>query len=156
MDKSVKTLEPNLLGVWARCIRETSNWSQEALAASSGLDVRTIQRIESGKVAPSLTARCSLAKGLGYENPDIFDDPQFIKSIRGLLDSVRKAQRDNFEKQFPDHLPVRTAPVATGENLLQIAECSVAYSFHADDELSPEAKQIAATMFDYLQDLGGR
>jgi DNA-binding XRE family transcriptional regulator len=41
-------LDPKILGFWTRCLRETQHMSQDALAASSGLDVRTIQRIEAG------------------------------------------------------------------------------------------------------------
>jgi DNA-binding XRE family transcriptional regulator len=153
METPLTTLDPRVLGFWTRCIRETSKWSQEALAASSGLDVRTIQRIERGKVAPSLTTRRSLAKGLGYENQDIFDDPTFIKNVHEILNSITQSQREEFKKQHPDHIPVRVAPVAAGEDLLRIAECE-AYSLHADDELTQAAKQVAATIFDYVQDLG--
>jgi transcriptional regulator with XRE-family HTH domain len=153
MDMGNTSLEPKLLGFWTRCIRETAHWSQEALAASSNLDVRTIQRIEAGKPA-SITTRRSLARGLGYDNQDIFEDPKFIKTVHELLDGVQKADRDDFEKQFPDHVPVKTTVVTSGEALGQIAECSEAYLFHSDNEISAEAKQVAATIFDYLRDLG--
>jgi DNA-binding XRE family transcriptional regulator len=152
MDTGHTTLEPKLLGFWTRCLRETSNWSQEALAASANLDVRTIQRIEAGR-SVNLTTRRSLARGLGYDNPDIFQDPQFIKTVHDLLTQTQKAHRDDFEKQFPDHLPVKTAAVTRGEDLGRIAECE-AYLFHADDKISSGAKQVAASIFDYVHDLG--
>ena len=60
----VNPQDPKFLAFWTRCIREASHWSQEALAASSGLDVRTIQRIEAGRPA-SITTRRALARGLG-------------------------------------------------------------------------------------------
>ena len=115
MDMRNTSLEPKLLGFWTRCIRETAHWSQEALAASSNLDVRTIQRIEAGKAA-SLTTRRSLARGLGYDNQDIFEDLKFINSLHELLDGVQKASREDFAKQFPDHVPVKTEIVISGED----------------------------------------
>ncbi len=150
MDVRNISLEPKLLGFWTRCIRETAQWSQEALAASSNLDVRTIQRIEAGKPS-SLTTRRSLARGLGYDNRDIFDDPKFIQTVHKLLDGFQEAHRNEFEKQFPDHVSVKTTVVSSGEALGRIVECSEAYVFHSDDEISAEAKQVSATIFDYLR-----
>jgi DNA-binding XRE family transcriptional regulator len=72
-EAAMTTLEPTLLGFWTKCIREASHWSQEAVAASAGLDVRTIQRVEAGKPV-SIKTRRALARGLGYENHDIFQD----------------------------------------------------------------------------------
>jgi transcriptional regulator with XRE-family HTH domain len=54
--QSIDPKDPKFIGFWTKAIRETSHWSQEALAASSGLDVRTIQRIEAGN-STSITTR---------------------------------------------------------------------------------------------------
>jgi transcriptional regulator with XRE-family HTH domain len=51
-------LDPKLLGFWTKCLRESQHISQDALAASSGLDVRTIQRIEAGNAVSVTTRRC--------------------------------------------------------------------------------------------------
>jgi transcriptional regulator with XRE-family HTH domain len=86
--KTAQTLlDPQILGFWIRCIRETQHMSQEAVGASSGLDVRTIQRIEAGNPVSITTRRC-LARGLGYENPDIFDDPEFAKNVLSFLEGA--------------------------------------------------------------------
>jgi len=39
-------------------LREQNNWSQEQLATMSGLNVRTIQRVESGRKASLETLKC--------------------------------------------------------------------------------------------------
>src|SRR6266436_1072254 len=91
-------LDPKILGFWTRCIRETQHMSQEALAASSGLDVRTIQRIEGGNAVSVTTRRC-LARGLGYENPDIFDDPEFTISVHRVLEGAQAINQAALEKQ---------------------------------------------------------
>lgn len=155
--ETMVTLDPKLLAFWTRCIRETAHWSQEALAASSGLDVRTIQRIEAGKPA-SVTTRRALARGLGYENPNVFDDPDFIQKVNELLEGTRKAAEDaqqkEIEKQFPDHVPVKVSIVTSGQQLGALADRSNGYLFNMDDDISEDAKERAAAIFDYVRDLG--
>jgi transcriptional regulator with XRE-family HTH domain len=154
MDSATLTvLDPKTLGFWVKCIREASHWSQEAVAASAGLDVRTIQRIEAGKSA-SLTTRRALARGLGYENQDIFQDPAFIATVHHLLEKLQAGNRERLKEQFPDHVRLSVTRVGDGDALGRLADASEATLLHADDSLSPEAKEIAATLFDYLRDVG--
>lgn len=153
MTIDINPKDPKFLAFWTRCIRETSHWSQEALAAASGLDVRTIQRIEAGH-SVSITTRRALARGLGYDNPDVFEDPEFIKSVQALFDGLRKVQDEEVQKQFPDHIRVDVARVASGEALAGIAHNASAYLFHADQAISGQAKEVAASIFDFLRDLG--
>lgn len=146
------TLEPTLLGFWTKCIREASHWSQEAVAASAGLDVRTIQRVEAGKPV-SITTRRALARGLGYENNDVFQDPNFIATVHKLLADLQNGKRADFQAQFPDHIHVPVTRVTSGEALGRLADTSQATLLHSDDLLVPEAKEIAASLFDYLRDV---
>jgi transcriptional regulator with XRE-family HTH domain len=152
MNTAALSLPSNILGFWTRCIRTTMHWSQEALAASANLTPRTIQRIEAGEPS-SIATRRSLARGLGYENPDIFEDPEFIASVLKLLDGAHSQKVEDFHKQFPDLVPIDATPVKSGEALASLAGNSEAYLFHCDDEISLEAKQLAACLFDYLRDL---
>jgi transcriptional regulator with XRE-family HTH domain len=149
---TMTSLDPKLLGLWTRCIRDASYWSQEAVAASAGLDVRTIQRIEAGKPA-SITTRRALAKGLGYENHDIFQDPTFITTVHRLLSDLQKLKHEEIEVQFPDHIQLPVTRVTSGETLGQLANSSEATLLHADEMLLPEAKELAASLFDYLRDI---
>lgn len=153
MDSATLTvLDPKTLGFWAKCIREASHWSQEAVAASAGLDVRTIQRIEAGK-SVSITTRRALARGLGYENQDIFQDPTFIATVHGLLNDLQAGNRERFEAQFPDDMRLPVTRVADGDALGRLADISEATLLNADESLLPEAKEIAASLFDYLRDI---
>lgn len=152
MTKATTLLEPKMLGFWVRCIRESQHMSQDALAASSGVDIRTIQRMEAGNVVSVTTRRC-LARGLGYENPDAFDDPQFALQVHQLIEGMQAIKRTAFEKQYPDHIRVKAERVQNGEALGRFADASNAVSLNADDDLSIEAKRAAATMFDYIRDL---
>jgi transcriptional regulator with XRE-family HTH domain len=150
MTAEMQTLSPRILGFWVRCIRAASKWSQEALAEASGLNLRTIPRIEAGQAA-SVAPHRSLARGLGYENLDVFDDPPFVAEAHKLLETVS----DHGEKaRFPDHLKLLAEPVRTGDALGRLIGASSAYVFNCDDELSDEVKEHAAMLFDLLQDYG--
>jgi transcriptional regulator with XRE-family HTH domain len=145
-------LDPKLLGFWVRCIRDSQHMSQEALAATANVTVRTIQRFESGKPV-SITSRRCIARGLGYENPDAFDDPAFAVSVLQLFDQIKGHNESEQTKQHPDHVRVKVAKILNGEALGRFAEASNAVLLHADDELSEEIKDNAAALFDYVRDL---
>jgi transcriptional regulator with XRE-family HTH domain len=74
------TLDPKILGLWLGWLRKAQHMSQEALAACSGVDVHTVQRIEAGK-AVNVTSRRCLARGFGFENPVTFDDSLSLLKI---------------------------------------------------------------------------
>lgn len=150
---SPQPLAPALLGFWTRCIRDTMHWSQDALAEASGLTCRTIQRIEAGG-RTSLTTRRSLARGLGYSNPDIFDDPDFAVTLEGLMQSKTTDSIAALKNQYPDHQSVPVEKVENGDILMRLVEQSNAYLFHCDDELELSIKEKSATLFDYLRDVG--
>jgi transcriptional regulator with XRE-family HTH domain len=152
MTKAAILLDPKLLGFWVRCIRETQHMSQDALAESSGVDIRTIQRMEAGNTVSVTTRRC-LARGLGYDNHDIFDDPQFAMTVQSVLEGAQAIKREAIDKQHPDHVRVQAERVMNGETLGRFADVSNAISLNADEEISLEAKEAAATLFDYIRDL---
>ncbi len=153
MDTTASSLlDPKILGFWIKCVREAAHWSQEALAANSNVDVRTIQRVESGKPA-SVTTRRALARGLGYDNPDIFDSPDFIASVHKILGDLNGTSPEAMEKQFPDHMRLPAEKVSSGDALGRLTDISNGLTLHMEDQISQDAKQIAASLFDYLQDM---
>ncbi len=152
MTKPITLLEPKLLGFWVRCIRQAQHMSQDALAAVSGVDIRTIQRMEAGNIVNVTTRRC-IARGLGYENPDAFDDPEFGLEVHGLLEGMHAIQQKAFERQNPDRVRVKAERVLNGEALGRFADAANAVSLNADDGISQEAKEVAAALFDYVRDL---
>jgi transcriptional regulator with XRE-family HTH domain len=146
------TIDPRLLGFWDRCIREAAHWSQEALAASAHVDVRTIQRFEPGKRV-SVTTQRAIARGLGYEDCNVFEDPKFTSTVEDFFARIRKAQETELAAQFPDRIRVTVERVTAGETLRRLAEISNGLLCNADDALSREAKESAAGLFDHLSDL---
>jgi transcriptional regulator with XRE-family HTH domain len=145
-------LDPKLLGFWVRCIRDSKHISQESLAVDSDVTVRTIQRFESGKPV-SITSRRCIARGLGYDNVDIFDDPTFAASVHELFDHINAQKQSAKAQEHPDHIRIKAAKILNGEALGHFAEASNAILLHADDALSEEVKDSAAALFDYVRDL---
>jgi transcriptional regulator with XRE-family HTH domain len=146
-------LDPSILAWWTRAIREASQWSQEALAEASGVDVRTIQRVEAGR-RTDITTRRALAQGLGYDNPEIFFDAQFAQKITGLFRNIKNIGKEALQKQFPDKIRLPGTRVRNGAELGGLAEAATAYNYICDDEITEKAKEVAATLFDYLNDYG--
>ena len=66
---------------------------------------------------------------------------------------MQAINREAIEKQHPDHVRVKSERVMNGETLGRFAEAANAISLNANDDISAEAKQAAATLFDYIRDL---
>jgi transcriptional regulator with XRE-family HTH domain len=145
-------LEPRILGAWIRCLREAQHMSQDALAVASGLDVRTVQRTENGNAASLTTRRC-LARGLGYDNSDIFDDPYFASNVHCMLEEIKTMNEKTLDGQHPEHIRVKVERVRNGETLGRFADITNAALLNADDDIPEEAKAAAAALFDCMRDL---
>lgn len=153
MTLDTQAIPPKMLGDWTRILRMTSKLSQDALAEASGLTARTIQRVESGERASLTTRRC-LARGLGYDDPDIFDDPAFVGTVTGFFESLQASQIKAEEALHPDHIKLEVTPTANGAGIAGLIGCCNAWVFHCDESASPEAQAEAAALFDNLQDYG--
>jgi transcriptional regulator with XRE-family HTH domain len=145
-------LDPKMLGFWARCLREAQHLSQEALAVASNVDVRTVQRFEAGQ-GVHINSRRSLAKGLGYENADIFDTPEFVTFILEFFDNIKAVQQKQLDDHFPDRIRLKAVRLNAGDQAIQFIHAVQAVSFDIDPELSDQAKEIAASFGDFLRDL---
>src|SRR5262249_1875632 len=126
-------LDPKILGFWIKYVREAAHWSQEALAVNSNVDVRTVQRVEAGKPA-SITTRRALARGLGYDNPNIFDSLDFIASVHKILDDLHGTSPEAMETQFPDHMRLPAERVTSGDALGRLTDISNGLMLHMEDE----------------------
>lgn len=146
-------LDPKLLGFWARCVRETQHLSQEALAEAAGITVRTVQRFEAGE-GVQIGSRRSLAKALGYEDQDIFDDPKFATTVLGFFEDIKAFQQKQVDDQHPDQMRLPARLISCGEEAIQYAQGKDAALFDISPELNRETKEIAATFSDYVRDVG--
>ena len=98
--RSLVYVDPKLFGFWARCVREAEHLSQEALAEAAGITVRTVQRFEAG-AGVQIGSRRSLAKALGYDDQDIFDDPKFAATVLGFIDDLKASSKNRSTTNIP-------------------------------------------------------
>jgi hypothetical protein len=122
------------------------------LAANASVDIRTVQRFEAGQPV-SITSRRALAKALGYENPDVFDDPKFIEEVLKFFEELKAMQQKNLDDQHPDHVRIKAQALASGAEAMRFADAVNAMSFDIYDGLADPAKEVAAGFCDYVQEL---
>jgi transcriptional regulator with XRE-family HTH domain len=141
--QQTRLLTPAELAVCIRMFRETRQWSQEQLAEISGLNVRTVQRVEQG-LSASLDTRRALASAFEFEDIDAFNKPFTIPSEEEL-----KAAKEKFDRE---HVTLTAIPLTTGKQLAKLVEiCSMDLS-EPGFELAREADETFAALVDYFRD----
>ena len=131
------------VGAFARLVRESRKWSQEQLAAISGLSVRTVQRVERGESA-NFDTRRALARAFELQDLDALNKPFSIPSEAEL-----KAAKEAFDR---DNVTLALAPISTGRQFAKLVEgCEMDVSEPAF-ELPREAAEAFAALVDYFRD----
>lgn len=131
------------LGGVIRSFREMRQWSQETLAALSGLSVRTIQRVEKGEPS-DLDTRRALARAFDSEDLDIFNKPYSIPTP----EEVKQAQEE-FERE---HLIIDATVASTGRELALLFAGSTMDMANPAIELDRDPAAAFAGLVDYLRD----
>ena len=85
-----RLLAPEELAQLVSLLRDQRKWSQEQLSQISGLNVRTIQRVERGDPS-GLDSRRALARAFEFDDIDAFNKPYAIPTEQEL-----KAQKEAF------------------------------------------------------------
>lgn len=141
--QQTRLLTPAELALCIKLFREMRQWSQEQLAATSGLNVRTIQRVEQG-LSASLDTRRALASAFEFEDIDALNKPFTIPSQEEL-----KAAKEKFDQE---HVTLTAIPLTTGKQLAKLAEtCGMDMSEPAF-ELTREADETFAMLVDYFRE----
>lgn len=141
--QQTRLLTPAELAACIKLFREIRQWSQEQLAEISGLNVRTIQRVEQGSPA-SLDTRRALASAFEFEDVDALSKPFSIPSEADL-----KAAKEKFDRK---HVTLAAIPLTTGKQLAKLAEtCTMDLSEPAF-ELTREADETFAALVDFFRD----
>jgi transcriptional regulator with XRE-family HTH domain len=158
-DKSKKApppqpIDPQTLGWWAHSLRLASRWSQEAVAAQSGLNVRTIQRVEAGHPS-SVQTRRALARGLGYDDLDVFNKHENAAHIESLRAEILRISDDAIRQaQFPGCIFIDATEAKSGKDLADFAEEISAWMPSFDDDTPQRAKELFCSLVDYITDYG--
>lgn len=141
--QEARLMTPDELAVCIKLLRDIRKWSQEQLAAISGLTVRTIQRVERGE-ASSLDTRRALARAFDSEDIDAFNKPYTIPSMEQI-----QADKEKFDRE---HITLKATPLSTGRQLAKLSEsCTMDLSEPAF-EMSREAEEEFAKLVDYFRD----
>ena len=141
--QQTRLLTPNELAACIKLFREMRQWSQEQLAAISGLSVRTIQRVEQG-LSASLDTRRALASAFELEDIDAFNKPFTIPSGEAF-----QAEKEKFDREY---VTLTARPLTTGKQLTRLAEsCTIDLSEPAF-ELTREADETFAMLVDYFRE----
>lgn len=138
-----RPLEPTELAVLIKVFREMRQWSQEQLAEISGINTRTVQRVEQG-VPASLDTRRALARAFDFEDIDFFNKHFTIPSEEQVA-----VEKEKFENE---HITLQAYPLTTGKQLAKLAEtCSMDFSEPAF-ELNRKADEAFAMLVDYFRE----
>ncbi|MCC7247088.1 MAG: helix-turn-helix transcriptional regulator [Lysobacter sp.] len=126
-----------------RHFRGMRHWSQEQLAEISGLNIRTIQRVEQGGSA-SFDTRRALARAFDFDDIDSFNKPISVPSEDELRGAKEKFDRENIM------LPAFS--LTTGRQLAQLAEaCEMDLSEPVFD-LPRDAAELFAELVDAFRE----
>jgi transcriptional regulator with XRE-family HTH domain len=126
-----------------RGFRGMRQWSQETLAALSGLSVRTVQRVARGDPS-DLDTRRALARAFEIEDLDAFNKPYAIPTAEEL-----KQAQEEFERE---HLLLDAAVATTGRELALLFEGSTMDLSNPAIALERDAAASFAALVDYLHD----
>lgn len=141
--QQTRLLTPAELAVCIKLFREMRQWSQEQLAEISGLNVRTIQRVEQG-LSASLDTRRALAGAFEFEDIDALNKPFTIPSEEEL-----KVAKEKFDRE---HVTLTAIPLTTGKQLAKLVETCTMDLSETAFELAREADETFAALVDYFRD----
>lgn len=141
--QQTRLLTPAELAVCIKLFREMRQWSQEQLAEISGLNVRTIQRVEQG-LSASLDTRRTLADAFEFEDIDALNKPFTIPSEEEV-----KVAKEKFDRE---HVTLTAIPLTTGKQLAKLVETCTMDLSETAFELARETDETFAALVDYFRD----
>jgi transcriptional regulator with XRE-family HTH domain len=142
-----RLLTPAELALVVRGQRRLRGWSQDALATTARITVRTLQRVERGEPSDIQTRR-GLARAFGAPDIDTFNRPSVFPTIEEAQERERQ-EREAFERDYAK-LP---AEPMDGRALVRLADECQAFQIDAAFVLPREAERLWAELTDYLRDL---
>lgn len=138
-----RLLTPAELAAVVKAFREIRHWSQQQLADISGVQSRTIQRIEASEPS-SLDSRRALASAFGFEDIDAFNKPYVIPTPEKM-----QADKERFDKE---NLTLKAVHVETGKQLIQLVDLSMASMFSEAVNLPEPAERLFAEISDFCRE----
>jgi transcriptional regulator with XRE-family HTH domain len=144
-DNVPRNLAPNEIGLLVKTVRSQRRWTQEVLADLSGLQTRTIQRVERGKPS-SIDTRRALARAFQLDDIDYFDSLVVFPPA----DDLQK-QKELFDRE---HI-LLDVQVVDGRQIMTLmldAPDFRALSAGSMSDLPPAAQDAFARIVDYVRE----
>lgn len=138
-----RTLTPTELAALVKVFREIRQWSQEQLAAISGLSTRTVQRVEEGQ-ASNLDTRRALARAFDFEDIDALNKPYRFPS-----EAEQKAAKEKFDRE---NITLKATQITSGKDLASLVDVSMMDVFVPGFELPRDADEQFAELTDYFRE----
>ena len=142
----LRTPSPAEVATVVRMFRSLRGWSQETLAVLSGLQPRTVQRVEAGERSSADTRR-ALARAFGSEDLDLFDRPIDLPSAEEL-----ETRRVEFDRT---HLALDVEKVdgrALAALVVDMSDLGAVGSTGIAD-LPPAPQESFAAILDFVRDM---
>jgi transcriptional regulator with XRE-family HTH domain len=139
----LQPLSPEKLSEIVRIFRDMRKWSQETLADLSGLNTRTVQRIENSEPSSAETRR-ALARGFEMDDIDIFNKPHKVYSEEDLA-----AERKRIQDKY---LSLEATTITTGRQLGELVAQMTMDCVTQDVELTVDAATDFAQLIDFMRD----
>jgi transcriptional regulator with XRE-family HTH domain len=145
VESAPRPLTPGEIGSLVKIVRTYHRWTQETLADLSGLQTRTIQRVEQGQPS-SIDTRRALARAFKLEDIDYFNSPKLFPS-----DAEIQKQKEVFDRE---HV-LLDAQMVNGRQLLAMMQDNPgigALSLGSTAELPRAAQEAFAFIADFVRD----
>jgi transcriptional regulator with XRE-family HTH domain len=145
VDSAPRPLTPEEIGSLVKIVRTYHGWTQEVLADLSGLQTRTIQRVEQGQPS-SIDTRRALARAFKLDDIDYFNSPKHSPSAAEI-----QKQKEVFDRE---HV-LLDAQVVNGRQLLTMMQDNPGFgalSLGSTTELPRAAQDAFASIADFVRD----
>lgn len=131
------------LAALVKLMRDARKWTQEQLAEITGLNIRTIQRVENGASA-SFDTRRALAIAFESNDIDCLNKAHVFLTQEEIEETVNKIEKD--------YLTLDAKKLNNGRLVGELAEWSRCDMTSCDYELPLNIQQIYAEFLDYFRD----
>ena len=146
-----RLITPGELALLCKVQRHFRGWSQDTLAAITGLQVRTIQRVENAEPSSADTRR-ALARAFGGDDIDVFNKAAVFPTIQEI-EARAKAEKEALDGNYIKLALER----ASGLRLIrELNGCGAFGAEVVDDQLltSLEAREAWGAFVDNARDWG--
>lgn len=134
-----------ILANFVRLQREKRNWTQEHLAAVSGVSTRTVQRLERSGVHSAETLS-AIAEAFDTDVQDVLEE------VQRLSQKTTAEQADDLKKELDRFFLLQLTRCSSGKALFANSTSCEAQNFDYPEDLNASQADAVGRLLDYLRD----